>query len=106
MGAWSVCYTLEVSLRALGLFLLLLTQSVSADTLRCASKLVSVGDRAFEVLEKCGEPAQRELIGYGLGAYQRQEYVIEQWIYGPQNGSYRILTFEANRLTRIEFTRL
>ena len=90
----------------IGLVLALVLPSAAADTLRCGTKLVSLGDRAFEVLEKCGEPRQRDLIGYGLGAYQRQEYVVEQWVYGPQNGSYRILTFEANRLTRIEFTRL
>ncbi|NQD96555.1 DUF2845 domain-containing protein, partial [Pseudomonas sp. CrR25] len=34
-----------------------------ADTLRCGSQLVSVGDRSFEVERKCGEPAFRDLVG-------------------------------------------
>lgn len=36
----------------------------SAATFRCGSALVSEGDRAVEVLRKCGEPAARNLIGY------------------------------------------
>ena len=32
----------------------------ASDTLRCGSQLVSLGDRASEVLQKCGEPISRE----------------------------------------------
>ncbi|HBX56565.1 MAG TPA: hypothetical protein DEH10_14455 [Pseudomonas sp.] len=73
-----------------------------ADTLRCGSQLVSVGDRSFEVQQKCGEPAFRDLVGYTLGAYERREFKVEEWVYGPSNGMLSILTFEGNRLTRIE----
>lgn len=73
-----------------------------ADTLRCGSQLVSVGDRSFEVERKCGEPASRDLVGYTLGANERRELKIEEWVYGPSNGVLTILTFEGNRLTRIE----
>ncbi|MCY1534169.1 hypothetical protein D9M68_695310 [compost metagenome] len=73
-----------------------------ADTLRCGSQLVSVGDRSFEVQQKCGEPAFRDLVGYTLGSYERREFKIEEWVYGPSNGMLTILTFEGNRLTRIE----
>ena len=73
-----------------------------ADTLRCGSQLVSVGDRSFEVEQKCGEPAFRDLVGYTLGSYERREFKIEEWVYGPSNGVLTILTFEGNRLTRIE----
>lgn len=73
-----------------------------ADTLRCGSQLVSVGDRSFEVERKCGEPAFRDLVGYTLGSYERREFKIEEWVYGPSNGVLTILTFEGNRLTRIE----
>ncbi|MBS7662015.1 DUF2845 domain-containing protein [Pseudomonas lalucatii] len=73
-----------------------------ADTLRCGSQLVSLGDRSFEVERKCGEPAFRDLVGYTLGPYERREFKIEEWVYGPSNGVLSILTFEGNRLTRIE----
>lgn len=73
-----------------------------ADTLRCGSQLVGVGDRSFEVLQKCGEPAFRDLIGYSLGPYERREYKIEEWVYGPDSGMLTILTFEGNRLRTIE----
>ncbi|TBU96688.1 DUF2845 domain-containing protein [Phytopseudomonas dryadis] len=73
-----------------------------ADTLRCGSKLVNLGDRTFEVLEKCGEPTYRDPVGYTLGPYNRRETPIEEWAYQPSNGMFSILTFEGNRLTRIE----
>ena len=86
--------------------LLLLTCSgAGADTLRCGSQLVSTGDRAFEVERKCGPPAQRDLVGYGLRPNGRQEFVLEEWTYGPNNGTFSILTFEGNRLVRIESRR-
>ncbi|SFI95614.1 Protein of unknown function [Pseudomonas guineae] len=75
---------------------------VQAETLRCGSQLVSLGDRRFEVLQKCGEPAFRDLVGYSLGPNQRREYTIEEWVYGPSNGMFSILTFEGNRLRAIE----
>ncbi|WP_300657270.1 DUF2845 domain-containing protein [Pseudomonas sp.] len=94
-------------LRAIRLFCLALAlgcaaATAQADTLRCGSQLVSVGDRAFEVEQKCGEPAFRDLIGYTLGPYERRELKIEEWVYGPSNGMLTILTFEGNRLTLIE----
>lgn len=76
-----------------------------ADTLRCGSALVSLGDRAFEVASKCGEPAHRDLVGYTLGSYERREFKMEEWVYGPNNGMLKILTFEGNRLVRIESQR-
>jgi hypothetical protein len=73
-----------------------------AETLRCGSQLVSLGDRRFEVLQKCGEPAFRDLVGYSLGPNERREYPIEEWVYGPSNGMLSILTFEGSRLRTIE----
>lgn len=72
------------------------------DTMRCGSQLISVGDRAFEVEEKCGTPAFRDVVGYTLGPYERREMKIEEWVYGPSNGVNSILTFEGSRLKGIE----
>ena len=79
--------------------------TVQADTLRCGSALVSTGDRAFEVERKCGPPAHRDLVGYALGRHDRHEFALEEWVYGPSNGMLSILTFQGNRLTRIETRR-
>ena len=86
---------------ALALPLLLAFGSSEAGTLRCGSKLVNEGDRAFEVERKCGKPARTDLVGYTGGYYGDREMVIEEWVYGPTNGMLSILTFEGNRLIRI-----
>ena len=93
-------------MRALATTLLLALAGASslaqAETMRCGSQLVSLDDRRFEVLQKCGEPAFRDLIGYSLGPHERREYQIEEWVYGPDNGMLSILTFEGARLRAIE----
>ncbi|WP_394238762.1 DUF2845 domain-containing protein [Pseudomonas anguilliseptica] len=93
-------------MRAFATILILACASASslaqAETLRCGSQLVSLDDRRFEVLQKCGEPAFRDLVGYSLGPNERREYQIEEWVYGPDNGMLSILTFEGTRLRAIE----
>lgn len=88
-----------------GLLGLVVCAPALADTLRCGNDLVSTGDRAFEVERKCGTPAHRGLVGYDLGPQARRESVVEEWVYGPNNGSFSILTFEGARLVRIETKR-
>ncbi|AHY44086.1 DUF2845 domain-containing protein [Stutzerimonas decontaminans] len=87
-----------------GLLLVAFT-SAQADTMRCGSQLVTTGDRAFEVERKCGMPQHRDLVGYTLSRNDRQEFALEEWVYGPRNGMLSILTFEGNRLVRIETRR-
>ena len=87
------------------LLLALAAPAGAADTMRCGSKLISLGDRTFEVLQKCGEPVHRDLVGYTGGYYDSRELTIEEWVYGPNNGMLSILTFEGNRLVRIETKR-
>ena len=62
---------------------------------RCAHDAFRVGDRSFEVLARCGEPASREL-------RQVQQRVVEVWVYdfGP-NQLIRLLDFEGGTLARI-----
>ncbi|HEF4762758.1 TPA: DUF2845 domain-containing protein [Pseudomonas putida] len=76
-------------------------QVCAADTLRCGSQLISVGDRSSEVLQKCGEPVSRDLLGYKRSANKREEFQVEEWTYGPNGGMYQFLRFEGNRLTQI-----
>ncbi|RAI63731.1 hypothetical protein DOZ80_28090 [Pseudomonas fluorescens] len=77
------------------------SQAGAADTLRCGSQLVSVGDRSSEVLQKCGEPVSRDLLGYKRSADRREEFQVEEWTYGPNGGMYQYLRFEGNRLKQI-----
>ena len=91
-------------LAALGL-VLIASQAAASDTLRCGSQLVSLGDRASEVLQKCGEPVSRDLLGYKRSANRREEFQVEEWTYGPSNGMYQYLRFESNRLKQINSKR-
>ncbi|MBV7550026.1 DUF2845 domain-containing protein [Pseudomonas sp. PDM26] len=85
-----------------GLVLALSASQVwAADTLRCGSQLISVGDRSSEVLHKCGEPVSRDLLGYKRSADRREEFQVEEWTYGPNGGMYQYLRFEGNRLKQI-----
>jgi hypothetical protein len=77
------------------------SQASAADTLRCGSQLISVGDRSSEVLQKCGEPVSRDVLGYKRSANRREEFQVEEWTYGPNGGMYQFLRFEGNRLTQI-----
>ncbi|WP_395505379.1 DUF2845 domain-containing protein [Ectopseudomonas hydrolytica] len=83
-------------------FAALFSTALWADTLRCGSQLVSLGDRKFEVERKCGAPVHQDPIGYTLGSYDRREFMIEERVYGPSNGMLSILRFEGNRLVAIE----
>ena len=75
--------------------------ALASDTLRCGSQLVSLGDRASEVLQKCGEPVSRDVLGYKRSANRREEFQVEEWTYGPNGGMYQYLQFEGNRLKQI-----
>ncbi|WP_347902068.1 DUF2845 domain-containing protein [Pseudomonas purpurea] len=77
----------------------------AADTLRCGSQLISVGDRSSEVLQKCGEPIARDSLGYKRSANRREEFQVEEWTYGPNSGMYQYLRFEGNRLVHIDSKR-
>ncbi len=68
-----------------------------ADTFQCGTSLVQPGDTAFEVLKKCGDPAERQQIS---GANER---FVEVWYYEPGPRAFtRILTFVGTRLVNIE----
>jgi hypothetical protein len=82
-----------------------LAGEAQADTLRCGSQLISVGDREFEVQQKCGEPIAKNIIGYKRSMNRREEVQIDEWIYGPNNGMYQYLRFEGGRLLGIDSKR-
>lgn len=81
------------------------SHAVASETLRCGSQLISLGDRSSEVLQKCGEPVSRDVLGYKRSANRREEFQVEEWTYGPSNGMYQYLRFEGNRLRQISSKR-
>jgi hypothetical protein len=98
----------EITRMALVLGLAALVGVVQADTLRCGSQLISVGDRMFEVQQKCGQPVSQDIIGYKetVNHYRQVDQVqVQEWIYGPSNGMYQYLRFEGGRLVRIDSKR-
>lgn len=83
---------------------LLVVGIAQASSLRCGSALITRDDSTHEVLSKCGEPVSRDFLGYRerLDMYGfRNEIQVEEWTYGPRNGMYHFLRFEAGRLVSI-----
>jgi hypothetical protein len=64
-----------------------------------------MGDRAFDVLRKCGEPVTREALGFTVSDYNHRELPIEEWIYGPKGGMYYYLRFIGGELVKISSSR-
>jgi hypothetical protein len=80
---------------------LLLTVNV-ASAFRCGGDLISIGDRSYTILRKCGEPISKEIIGYTLTGDKKREFKIEEWVYGPIGSRYYHLIFEGGKLVKIE----
>ena len=101
-------------MKKLTFFLLLIPFFLATEALalRCGNKLVDVGDRKIEVVEKCGQPAfvetwQEEVVIY-RSRLERQirrisQSTIEEWTYnfGADRFIY-FLRFINGRLNRIE----
>lgn len=72
---------------------------------RCGTELVEIGDKTFEVTQRCGEPVAKETVGYTLNRQGNRELEIKEWIYGPKDGYYYYLTFHGTSLVKIESRR-
>lgn len=59
---------------------------------RCGKYTVIAGEPKFTVLEKCGEPEWREVVGWYY-ATETVELPIEEFWYATPNGVYHVLTF-------------
>src|SRR3546814_7418927 len=80
-----------------------------AATMRCDGGLISTGTSSFEVLKKCGEPADRMVVEPTIqpdGNPPRGSVTVEKWVYGPENGAHSFLRFIDGRLVKIETRRL
>ena len=85
----------------------------SACAMRCGNKLVYEGDDKFTVLEKCGEPLDKQMYEeiiplYNYAGYQVGETtnVIERWIYQRSSADFQyILVFNEGRVKEINANR-
>lgn len=84
------------------------TSAQAGSTLRCGSNLISLGDSEYQVMTKCGQPAEESMLGYReiVNRYGHvTEVRVNEWVYGPRNGMYHYLRFEGGNLVRISSSR-
>lgn len=89
-------------------------------TIRCRGSLVAVGDPSFELIDKCGEPAYREVVevvadqttlgaanaGLGVAVGQTRQRVVQKWYYRFGRGRFtRMVEVSGGQVRRIEILR-
>jgi hypothetical protein len=93
--------------------------AVSGQGIRCGTDLVSPGYLKYEVLQICGQPVSREMVGeveisdtdrlydrrHSRYRSQGSKVIlyIEEWIY--DKGGLYVLRFEGNRLVNVDSVR-
>ncbi|WP_285422922.1 DUF2845 domain-containing protein [Pseudomonas sp. efr-133-TYG-103a] len=95
------------SLLLSGLSLLMFTGFASA-TMRCGTALVSLGDTASVVREKCGAPDRSEdqnPVARVNGVPKLNAVKVSLWVYGPRNGASQHLKFIEDKLVAIDTRR-
>ena len=88
--------------------ILLAHTNISQASMRCGNNLINEGFSKFEVIQKCGEPKNREIIDPVIGSNNttpNKSVSVENWVYGPSNGVYRYLKFIDGVLVKIESRR-
>ena len=89
---------------------------VQQNSIRCGRELVSVGQRSYQLLDKCGDPDHRQVIGVSrladatavrqgrrvLAARDEVSLETEEWVYRPGRGRLtRVLTLTGGVVTDI-----
>jgi Protein of unknown function (DUF2845) len=102
-------------------FLVIFAANVIASDFRCGSEIISVGDRKYDVVRKCGQPANVEVreevrIKRDLGSrfllpeeepgrfplFVKELVTVEEWEYNLGPGKFiRYLRFENGILVKI-----
>lgn len=96
-----------------GLILAFAIPAAQADTFRCGSKLIMVGDTVGKVLERCGDPTNKQVITEPVraatalgGTVQMGTYTYEIWRYGRGNGKFpALLRIEGGVVKKLEYER-
>ena len=78
------------------IFVSVISVPASTRTIRCGTKIVSVGDPTIELLQKCGEPDLKELI-------KTDGFIREKWTYNCGSARFmKIITLERGKVQRVE----
>lgn len=86
--------------------LAIVPSAYASSTWRCGSNLVSTGNTQFDVVSRCGEPREKNFLGWGRrvadgwGNYF-EDVPIEEWVYYDSRSVYYVLKFEGNVLRNI-----
>jgi len=77
--------------------------SAAADTMRCGSKVISVGMSMTEVLSYCGEPSSKEVEEHDVRSGNRVVGTtqLHRWTYSSYS-KVRILEFDQDKLLSIK----
>lgn len=88
---------------ALCAWLVAATPAHAADSIRCGSRLASVGMTAAEVLSVCGEPSYRDVWAQPGGTGSGYLGNTEEWTYNFGSSQLlRVMRFRQGRLQRID----
>jgi hypothetical protein len=87
---------------------LMLIALASSATMRCGTGLISLGDTADVVRQKCGAPDSSvdqlpALTANGVPRLNAAK--VSMWIYGPRNGARQHLRFIEDKLVDIDTKR-
>jgi hypothetical protein len=78
------------------IFVLAMAPQASAQSIRCGTEIVSVGDPTIELLQKCGEPDLKEPI-------KTNGFIIEKWTYNCGSARFmKILTLRGGKVQKVE----
>lgn len=70
---------------------------------RCGSNVIEQGMRMYDVIEKCGEPKYKQVVGELILPENSSMVKTYVWEFVYKNGGFtRILTFHGSKLVKIE----
>lgn len=97
----------------LGLLFIFCLVSVASQAMRCGDKLVYTGDSQYAILQKCGEPQDKQIYEEVVPLYNAAGYqigttvnVVERWIYQRSSADFQYtLTFNSGVVKEINANR-
>lgn len=87
---------------------LLFMGAMAEASMRCQKGIIDEGDTTVDVLKKCGQPANRQVIDPTVGSNGQVPYKslpVERWLYGPRAGMLYYLRFLDGNLVEIRSNR-
>lgn len=94
-------------------FLLSVSLIPAAYAMRCGDKLVYEGDYQYDVLQKCGEPLDKQVYEESIPLFNEAGYqigmtsnIVESWIYQKSSADFQyVIIFAGGRVKQINANR-